>query len=101
VRINGDKTDAASATVKPGDTLTITLDRRILILKVLASGTRRGPYEEARLLYDDLSPAPVAKSDTNPVEMPPLRDAGTGRPTKRERRQLDREREKWNSAEGD
>lgn len=56
VRVNKDKIDQASHGVKPGDVLTITLDRRILIYKVLAGGTRRGPAEEARMLYEDISP---------------------------------------------
>lgn len=88
VRINRDKASQASDLVKPGDVLTITLDRRILVWKVVDAGTRRGPAPEARLLYEDLSPAP------SQAEIPdahlPLRDTGSGRPTKRERRRTDR-----------
>jgi ribosome-associated heat shock protein Hsp15 len=51
VRINRDKASQAAEMVKPGDVLTITLDRRILIYKVLDPGTRRGPAEEAQKLY--------------------------------------------------
>ena len=61
VRINRDKASQASDLVKPGDVLTITLDRRILIYKVLDAGTRRGPAEEAQKLYEDLSPPPAPK----------------------------------------
>lgn len=58
VRVNRDKVDQASFLVKPGDVLTITLDRRILVYRVLGAGTRRGPADEARNLYEDLtSPA--------------------------------------------
>ena len=88
VRINGEKTGQAADTVRPGDTLTMTLDRRILVYRVLASGTRRGPAPEARLLYEDLSPPTGA--DALPDAMPAVRDLGSGRPTKRERRQIDR-----------
>lgn len=57
VRINREKTDVAAHPVKPGDVLTITLDRRILVCRVLAPGERRGPAEEARTLYEDLGAA--------------------------------------------
>ena len=78
----------------PGDVLTITLERRILIYKVVDPGTRRGPAEEARKLYEDLSPAPAPKGEAPADAILPLRDAGSGRPTKRERRDTDRLRGK-------
>ncbi|MEI5678824.1 MULTISPECIES: RNA-binding S4 domain-containing protein [unclassified Mesorhizobium] len=90
VRINGDKTSQAADSVKPGDVLTITLERRILVYKVLSCGSRRGPAEEARLLYEDLSPAPAPKDAALPDALVPVRDAGSGRPTKRQRRETDR-----------
>lgn len=90
VRINSDKAAQASDLVKPGDVLTITLERRIFVWKVLSPGARRGPAEEARLLYEDMSPPPAPKGEAVPDAIPPLRDAGSGRPTKRERRQTDR-----------
>src|SRR5262245_32733077 len=92
VRINGEKTDHASSMVKPGDTLTITLDRRILVYRVRDPGTRRGPADEARLLYEDLSPMPSAEK-APPDAMPAVRETGSGRPTKKERRQTDRLRD--------
>jgi len=90
VRINSDKAAQASDLVKPGDVLTITLDRRISVWKVLATGVRRGPAEEARTLYEDMSPPPVPKGEAVPDAIPALREAGSGRPTKKERRQTDR-----------
>ncbi|MBL0933284.1 MAG: RNA-binding S4 domain-containing protein [Rhizobiaceae bacterium] len=88
VRLNREKIDQAAQNVKPGDVLTISLDRRILVLKILSPGTRRGPFEEARTLYEDLSPPPQAKvAEPAPVAE---RDPGAGRPTKRERREIDR-----------
>ncbi|MER8369831.1 RNA-binding S4 domain-containing protein [Mesorhizobium sp. M0751] len=89
VRINRDKAAQASDTVRPGDVLTITLERRIFVWKVLGTGVRRGPAEEARLLYEDMSPPPVPKGEALPDAVPPLREAGSGRPTKKERRQTD------------
>lgn len=58
VRINREKIDQPSQLVRPGDVLTITLDRRVLVYRVLAPGLRRGPAEEARLLYEDLTSRP-------------------------------------------
>ncbi|TGT88365.1 MULTISPECIES: RNA-binding S4 domain-containing protein [unclassified Mesorhizobium] len=90
VRINRDKAAQASDLVKPGDVLTITLDRHIFVWKVLGAGVRRGPAEEARTLYEDMSPPPAPKADALPDAIPALREAGSGRPTKKERRQTDR-----------
>ncbi len=90
VRFNKDKIDQPSQGVKPGDVLTITLDRRILVYKVLSAGTRRGPAEEAQTLYEDMSPPPPPKDHLNRLDGLPKRDSGSGRPTKRERRQVDR-----------
>ncbi|RUV85552.1 RNA-binding S4 domain-containing protein [Mesorhizobium sp.] len=90
VRINRDKAAQASDLVRAGDVLTITLERRIFVWKVLGTGSRRGPAEEARLLYEDMSPPPVPKGEAVPDAIPALRDAGSGRPTKKERRETDR-----------
>ncbi|GAA4122375.1 RNA-binding S4 domain-containing protein [Aminobacter aganoensis] len=90
VRNNGQKLGQASDIVKSGDVLTITLDRRILVYKILLPGERRGPAEEARKLYEDLSPVPTPKDQAPPDALPPVREAGSGRPTKKERRATDR-----------
>jgi ribosome-associated heat shock protein Hsp15 len=91
VRINRDKAAQPSDNVKPGDVLTVTLERRILVWRVLAAGTRRGPFEEARALYEDMSPTAAAAKDAMPADaMAPVREAGSGRPTKKERRQTNR-----------
>lgn len=90
VRINRDKAAQASDLVRAGDVLTITLERRIFVWKVLGTGSQRGPAEEARLLYEDMSPPPVPKGEAVPDAIPALRDAGSGRPTKKERRETDR-----------
>jgi ribosome-associated heat shock protein Hsp15 len=89
VRINRDKAAQASDMVRPGDVLTITLERRIFVWKVLGAGVRRGPAEEARLLYEDMSPPPAPKGEAVPDAIPALRAAGSGRPTKKEGRQTD------------
>lgn len=88
VRINGTKVDTAAKAVGPGDVLTIALERQVKVLRVVDGGNRRGPYEEARLLYEDLSPPPPPKSEQAAANA--LREAGSGRPTKKDRRELDR-----------
>lgn len=90
VRINRDKAAQASDLVRAGDVLTITLQRRIFVWKVLGTGSRRGPAEEARTLYEDMSPPLVPKGEAVADAIPALRDAGSGRPTKKERRETDR-----------
>lgn len=86
VRVNRNKVDQAAYQVKTGDVLTITLDRRVLVYRILKVGERRGPAPEARLLYEDLAPPEAAPVDLAP---PPARERGTGRPTKKDRRALD------------
>lgn len=88
VRRNRDKLEFASGQVGPGDVLTITLERRVLVYRVVQPGTRRGPAEEARLLYEDLTPP--AEGGSSIEEPAATRDQGAGRPTKKERRALDR-----------
>lgn len=59
VRINGVGPVKAHHPVKPGDVLTFPLGRHIRVIRVVALGTRRGPAEEARALYEDLAPPTV------------------------------------------
>ena len=58
VRINGERIVQPSHAVKAGDRIELSLDRRDIILVVKLPGTRRGPFEEAKLLYEDLTPTP-------------------------------------------
>jgi ribosome-associated heat shock protein Hsp15 len=81
VRINRDRMDSASHPVRIGDVLTVALPGGVSVLRVVATGERRGPASEARLLYEDLSPARPAPGP-GPI-------AGGSRPTKRDRRQRD------------
>lgn len=93
VRLNREKIDQPSHTVKPGDVLTITLDRRVIVYRVVEPGVRRGPAEEARTLYEDLTPPAPKTADVPPDVMVPVREQGSGRPTKKERRRTDALRE--------
>ncbi|MBP1885605.1 RNA-binding S4 domain-containing protein [Sinorhizobium mexicanum] len=88
VAVNGVRVTQSSAQVKTGDTLELSLERRDLVVRVLLAGVRRGPYEEARLLYEDLTP-PTSSQRLTAFEQA-TRERGAGRPTKRERRDTDR-----------
>ncbi len=73
--------------VKAGDVLTFARGPHIRVIEILGLGTRRGPASEAATLYTDLSPPqPRAKKEATPAQ----RDKGAGRPTKRDRRAIDR-----------
>ena len=87
VSVNGQKIRQVSHQVKPGDKLEIAMPERDLVLVVKLPGERRGPYEEAKLLYEDLT-LPAEKKPFSPSE-PGVRAPGAGRPTKKERRALD------------
>ena len=88
VRVNSEKTLSPRQNLKIGDVLTVTLDRQIKVLKVAAPGQRRGPAEEAQMLYEDLSPPVPMRDRDNPAPiLHASREASTGRPTKKEQRQ--------------
>ena len=88
VRINRQATDKAHALVRPGDMLTFPLGERVRVVEVLALGDRRGPSSEAQALYADHSP-PAQKHEP-PLPPAAEREPGAGRPTKRDRRRIDR-----------
>jgi len=56
VRLNARRIETPAKAVSPGDVLTIALERRVRVLKVLSPGTRRGGYPEAALMFEDLTP---------------------------------------------
>lgn len=56
VRVNSERTLAPDRQVGPGDVLTMTLGRRLLVWRVRDAGSRRGPAPEAATLYEDLTP---------------------------------------------
>jgi ribosome-associated heat shock protein Hsp15 len=86
VRINGARIDASSRRVATGDVVTVTLDR-VRVLKILAFSAQRGSADATKGLYEDLDPKLIrrAAESTNAA-----REPGSGRPTKRDRRHLDR-----------
>ncbi len=89
VRVNGERVVQPSFGIKAGDRIELSLERRDIVLIVRSAGERRGPFEEARLLYEDLTPPPDGTKRLTSFEQA-LRAPGSGRPTKRDRRAIDR-----------
>jgi ribosome-associated heat shock protein Hsp15 len=89
IRLNGTRVAANSQPVKAGDVLTISLDRNVRIMKVTGFAERRGDATAASHLFEDLTPKPdPAAASAEPVSG--AREPGSGRPTKQERRAIDR-----------
>lgn len=85
VRVNGDRAKAA-VLVRPGDRVVIRGGGTERTLEVTVTLAKRVGAEIAAKAYIDHTPvAPPARF----VAPPSVRDPGTGRPTKKERRQLD------------
>ena len=91
---DGGKVDVNARAAKParavrvGDVIRVTLGQgRHRMLKVAGLDERRGSSARARALYEDLTPPEPPRPRWT---APPLRLPGTGRPTKRERRAIER-----------
>lgn len=93
VRVNGQRIKAPARMVRDGDVLTIALRDSVKILRVCGFVERRGSAGDAIHLYKDLS-EPVPPRSAPPPPNAPGRDPGSGRPTKRDRRALDRMRQR-------
>ena len=94
LRMDGSVVAKAHQKVKVGAVLTFPQGPHVRVVKVLSLATRRGPAPEARTLYEDLAPIPERKADSAEAPPPepsaPSRDKGAGRPTKRDRRAIER-----------
>jgi ribosome-associated heat shock protein Hsp15 len=90
---HGGKVDVNHQAAKPsrllraGDTVQVTVERGRRVVRVAALADRRGPATAARTLYDDLTPPAPPRIRAG---RPAYRAPGTGRPTKSERRAIDR-----------
>ena len=89
LRISGQVTQKPHKMISIGDVLTITINDSVKVLKVLDIPKRRGPYLESLNFYEDITPSQsipkkkTLKPDVKFVER-------VGRPTKLQRRQIDR-----------
>ena len=87
VRVNSERTLSLDHRVGAGDVLTMSIGTRLLVWRIAAPGERRGPASEAALLYEDISPPPLPRAQQPDILAP--RAPGSGRPTKKERRDTD------------
>lgn len=55
VRINSARVTSPGGDVKCGDVVTVALDARVRVLKVVGMAPRRGDASAASLLYEELS----------------------------------------------
>lgn len=90
VEVN-DHTASAHKLVRVGDRVAATTvaGRRQLVVRAL--GLRRLSAPDARELYEDVTPPPTPEElERRRYAMPEFRDPGAGRPTKRDRRDIQR-----------
>ncbi|MBL6946642.1 MAG: RNA-binding S4 domain-containing protein [Rhodospirillales bacterium] len=90
VRINGDPISKSHQSAGPGDVLTFPQGHNIRVIKILDIGTRRGPANEAQALYEDLDPPENRTPKREKPVSAAKRDPGAGRPTKADRRAIER-----------
>jgi len=86
VRVNGERAKA-SVQVRPGDELRVRVagfDRILIVRQPIA---KRVGAPQAALAVDDRTPPPPPRES---IPSFAVRDRGAGRPTKRERREIDR-----------
>jgi ribosome-associated heat shock protein Hsp15 len=72
--------------VKVGDRIDVFVERQRILEVATVIEKRVGAAAAAKCLVDHSPPAPVVKREPRVF----VREHGTGRPTKRERRELDR-----------
>ena len=97
VKLNGERTKPAK-TLKPGDRLSINIGAHEWVIEVLRLSAQRGPAPTARTLYVEDEQSRTLREQ----EIAKRRDrfepamSRKGRPTKRDRRDLER----WRDSEG-
>ncbi len=91
VRVNRLRVSKSSRLVKEGDVVTAAIHGSVRVLRIASCGVRRGPAMEAQKLYIDISPLSPPLSKARGLEgMAGGRLPGRGRPTKRDRRRIDK-----------
>ena len=89
LRISGQVTQKPHRMISIGDVLTMTINDNIKILKVLDIPNRRGSYSESLNFYEDITPIENLQRKVDENNNIKFMDR-VGRPTKRERRLIDR-----------
>ena len=95
IKLNGQNLKP-SHIVKPGEVYTVQKGSDKKIIEVVAMLDRRVDAKAAVTFYKDLTPLEETHAYKSMFHSPNLsRDKGTGRPTKRDRREIDDLQEGW------
>lgn len=91
VRLNGERVKPAKD-LKPGDGLSIRIAELEWVITVKALCERRGPAEQARQLYEETEESQARRQQRMAERklLAPLPAPIKGRPTKRDRRRMER-----------
>ena len=98
VVVNG-LTAKASRELRPGDTVTLRLDgglQRTVVVRAIAA--QRGPATAAQSLYEETALSLAEReraAEARRLAPDPAQSIGEGRPTKRDRRDLERTQAQW------
>jgi ribosome-associated heat shock protein Hsp15 len=95
-RVNRELVKKPRHALQIGDVITFSKGPYVRVIEVAALGTRRGPAPEAQLLYKDLNPPENQPSGKAPKLKPGsfgYREPGAGRPTKKQRREVEQLRD--------
>ena len=97
LRLNGDIITKPHRAASVGSILTFPKAKNIRVIKIVKLGQRRGPASEATSLYEDLSPKinETKKEEQLKVVNFEIREIGTGRPTKKQRRETERLKDRF------
>tara|TARA_Y100000589_G_scaffold28707_1_gene23865 strand:- start:324 stop:740 length:417 start_codon:yes stop_codon:yes gene_type:complete len=93
LRINGEVTSKPHRQAQIGQVLTFSQGIHVRVIRIDEIGKRRGPAAEAELLYTDLDPPQAQRTDKEARLQNSRfenRLTGSGRPTKKDRRQTKR-----------
>jgi ribosome-associated heat shock protein Hsp15 len=102
IRVNGNTVSKSHYLVRPFDVLSFSKGNNLWVIKILELGNCRRSAPNAQLLYEDISPPFHVRKEscviTNSIGR---RALGSGRPTKIERRAVDRLMAKGDQWEGE
>ncbi len=89
LRISGQVTQKPHKLISIGDVLSLPIQDYVKILKVVDIPKRRGPFSEALNYYEDITPLKTQENKVNVTAKFKFVER-VGRPTKLERRQIDK-----------
>ena len=97
LRIDGNVNHKPHRAAIIGMVLTFPKANDIRVIKIVQLGERRGPAGEALSLYEDLSPKINETKKEEPLKVVnfEIREIGAGRPTKKQRRETERLKDRF------